>query len=61
MILEQTELDQQDLDQPARIAETNWLTFTAYKVADYITRLINFTIHVVNMGIMLLVNYECCY
>ena len=43
MTLTQTELDQQDLDQPAGIAETNWLTFTAYEVVDCITRLINFT------------------
>ena len=43
MTLAQTELDQQGLDQPARIAETNWLTFTTYNVADYITILINFT------------------
>jgi len=43
MTLAQTELHQQGLDQPARITETNRLTFTAYKVADYITRLINFT------------------
>ena len=43
MTLAQTELDQQGLDQPTGIAEINWLTFTAYKVADCITRLINFT------------------
>jgi len=43
MTLAQIELDQQGLDQLAGIAETNWLTFTAYKVSDCITRLINFT------------------
>ena len=43
MTLAQTELDQQGLDQPEGITETNWLNFTAYRVADCITRLINFT------------------
>ena len=43
MTLAQTKLDQQGLEQPAEITETNWLTFTAYKAVVCSTGLINFT------------------